>query len=391
LIKTPASRATPELRDACTGVEDFSEVREIEWDATIVDLKQRVCDDVAAANAEGFAARGYLFEDICDEGLNFQRIMRDVLKDPHNMDQVIVYLDRKNSDDDVFFQYFEEYDKFIEETINTTFEEEFKGKDCQFTFKIATVGATLSSWQSWTVQLDYLRYNLLAVAEFQIPFANKDKNRAGHVDLAVPFTGEMFEVKPGMTSPVATEAERKQLERYISQAITYCMPTLWRKGTNYPILGRYMPHAADPMNKVLYAYLSEPGIIKWRELDRNDVQNPPIPPVIPPIIYPNRTLERLQRHFGDIKEKLKELQQEIEEDLKKSPKELEEELKKWLRDNPEILEFLKDQLKIAAITGGIVIIVATIAEDIATGLLGTLDDAASFALATRLFQIAATL
>lgn len=150
-----------------------------------------------------------------------------------------------------------------------------------------------------------------------------------------------------------------------------------------------MPHV-DP-NKVLYAYKAEPGIIKWRELKREEVNEPvPIPPVLPTIIYPDRTLERMRKHFGDYYREIEELTKEIEEGLEKVP-ELERELTKWLERNPKVLEFLKKELQIAAVTGGIVIIAATIAEDIVTGGAGVADDAVSFAFASKLFQIAAKL
>lgn len=385
LIRTPGSRATPELRDACTGVEDFSKVREIEWDATIVDLKQRVCDDVAAANAEGFGARGYLFEDICDEGLNFQRIMRDVRTDPHNMDQVIVYLDRKNSDEDVFFQYFEEYDKFLEETVFIE-EYELRGSDCKGTLRLNTSGATLNSWKSWIVQSDFVRnlHPTTGVGEFQIPKASsKSLSNAGHADLAIPWTGEIFEVKSGEISQIATTAEKKQLNNYVEKAIEYCKPTLWRAGLlpSYPYpfaFPRYLPHV-DP-NKVLQAWWAEAGIIKYRELARNGPQItvPLLPPPLPPVNFPEATKKRIRKHFQDTQ-------------LIQDEKEKEHVMKKFLRDNPEVFFYLLTRtvdVKAAIVAGGIAVIVVVIADDLA-GIV--MDDAAGIAFAMKLFQVAASL
>lgn len=392
LITTPGSRETPELRDACTGVEDFSGVGEIEWDATIIDLKQRVCDDVTAANTAGFGARGYLFEGICEP--NFQPIMRDVRTDPHNMDQVIVYLDRKDSDDDVFFQYFEEYDKFLEEAFLLKLENELSDKDCKGTDKLATFGGSRASWRSWAVQKDYIdNVNPLAEGEFQIPKASADGHSRGYADIAVPAFGEIYEVKPERQDPAAKLLDQAQLQRYIVQARFNCRPTIWKAGRSYPPLGRYIYHVEDPLNKVLYAYmdvLDEPGIIRCRDISRKDVQVPfPIPPILPPINYPKNTVNRLKEHFEKYKKDLEKLAKELAEDAREGSKNLEREITKFLRENPEVLEFLKKELQVAIVTGAVTIAIATIAEDIATGGLGIADDVASFALVMKLFQIAA--
>lgn len=183
------------------------------------------------------------------------------------------------------------------------------------------------------------------------------------------------------------------MQRYIVKARLHCPPTLWKAGRSYPPLGRYIHHVEDPVNKVLYAYmdvLSEPGIIRYRDISRNDVHVPiPIPPFLPPIQYPENTIERLKRHYQQYVKELERLAKELGEDTRDGSKELERKITQWLRDNPKVVELLKKELQIAIATGAITIAIATIAEDIATGGLGIADDAASFALVMKLFQIAA--
>lgn len=220
--------------------------------------------------------------------------------------------------------------------------------------------------EHWMIELDYTTIiNPFAVGEYFIPNAGANGG-PGYADIVNVYTGEIFEIKP------ETQLQNgiTELNRYIQKATKYCPNTpgtgSWIPGFLYPyplVAPRVIPHPFP--NKIIQAYLAQNGIILYRTVTGT------LDPSPVPLPIPQSTAQRLKRFIEETAKKMGQI-------------DIEEEIRVFLDKNPEFV----NEIKVAAITTGVVIIVATIVEDIITLGGGIADDPASFYVAYRLITIA---
>lgn len=216
--------------------------------------------------------------------------------------------------------------------------------------------------QHWLIQYDYLATHPTSVREYSIPLASKLGTWRGRADLADLGTYEMFEIKPaGLAATGALE-----VNNYVDKANKFCPPSMdgspkkWTPGITYQT--RTLPYPPDP-TKVLEAKLVQAGVITYNLVQKS------LSPSPFPVTMPQKIRDR-------IKDLLKQ--------LKKDTKDLEEKILVYLRQNPEIITYLKT----AAVGAAVAIIVGTIVEDVLTLGAGVADDWASFWMAYKLIRIA---
>jgi len=212
----------------------------------------------------------------------------------------------------------------------------------------------------WIIQVDYICNNVTSgEIEYAIPGSSAAGNR-GYADMVNLQSNEIFEIKKyddignGVT----------EVERYVNGAKANCpvaagssTPT-WRKGANYT--AKTLP--TNTPGTYLQVALAAPGVISYKYI--NDAN-----PVPSPITVPTSALDKLKTLVNKIKQHV--------DDADKI-------LAQYMRENPELVNYLKG----AAYTSAIAIVVGTIAEDILSGGAGVLDDWASFSLAYRIVRFA---
>ena len=228
-------------------------------------------------------------------------------------------------------------------------------KDCSGTNRTGNI-EYFGTLEHWLIQYDYISRNFpRAFREYQIPQAGANGGY-GYADLAVPVTGELFEIK--QSGPTGLVAGRVEVKRYVDNANIYCKGIVWKQGTNYET--RYLPMPRFS-NTLLEATLTEPGVIQYKFVPAN--QQPQ------PVYLPQDMAERIKNWV---------------ERTGKNAQNLEREIIVFLRENPDVATFLKA----AAYGAAAGIVVATIVEDIVTLGAGIADDWASFAIAYRLVRVA---
>jgi hypothetical protein len=213
--------------------------------------------------------------------------------------------------------------------------------------------------EHWLIQFDYVNTVMGGVREYSIPGAGPSGGR-GYADIANTLTNEMFEIKPdGFAIPTANA----EVENYIEKAKINCPPSfgVWQKGTGYSTAGKYFPHPTKP-GKVLKAWLVSPGVIYYKFLA------PEESPQALPVMLPQNLADKLKNFVRS---------------LNNNTTNLEVQIVYFLRQNPEIIPYLK-----AAAVG---VVIGTIVEDIASGGVGVLDDPASFLIARTIWRLASAM
>ncbi len=221
--------------------------------------------------------------------------------------------------------------------------------------------------EHWIIQLDYVSmYPNFAEREYAIPGSSANGN-VGRADLVNKFSNEIFEIKPN--NPQGISNGKLEINRYINNANAHCpsnpgmIPPGWHAGTIYPT--RLLP--SNKSGKMLKAelrfeYGSSTGLILYSYEDIGG--NNPSPVVVPQTV-------------GD---KLRYLMEKIRQRVSDADKIMSQ----YLRQNPELVNYIKG----AAYTAAAALIVATIIEDIGTGGWGILNDWQSFQLAYRIVRYA---
>lgn len=214
--------------------------------------------------------------------------------------------------------------------------------------------------QHWLIQYDYLATHPNSFREYSIPESSKGGAYRGRADIVNLNSYEIFEIKPeGLELQGFAEATN-----YVENANKHCSPSMsgsnkgWTLGLTYE--SRILPYPPDP-TKQLTAVLNRAGVIIYKLAQKNTAPSS--------VIVPRNVLDK-------IKDLLKELKMDMDN--------LEEKILVYLRDNPEIINYIKA----AAVGAAITIIVGTIVEDIITLGAGVADDWASFLMAYKLVRIA---
>jgi hypothetical protein len=161
---------------------------------------------------------------------------------------------------------------------------------------------------------------------------------------------------------------KDEVTRYVEAAKIHCpvrpgsFPPVWSKGTNYP--AKYLI-SGNP-NLYLEAKLMSPGVIGYRYVPTN---NNPAPAPVP---IPSSAFEKLKRLVEKLNENMSRVKETIAE---------------YMKDNPDLVTYLKG----AAIGAAAAIVVGTIVEDFLTAGAGILDDWGHFWLAYKIVRYAWTL
>ncbi|MGN6435547.1 MAG: hypothetical protein ACTHMM_03400 [Agriterribacter sp.] len=217
--------------------------------------------------------------------------------------------------------------------------------------------------QHWLIQYDYLQRHPGGLREYSIPESSKGGLYRGRADIVNTLTNEIFEIKPiGLEEPGQTE-----LMNYVVNANKHC-PTSspsgaikpWSQGIVYET--RLLPYPPDPTKK-LEAKLASgyPGVIVYKLVQKGTEPNI--------VFVPQNVLDKIKN---------------LVRELKKNTDKIEEKILVYLRNHPEIVEYIK----VAAVGAATAIIVGTIIEDIVTLGAGIADDWASFMIATKLIRFA---
>ncbi|MEO1259499.1 MAG: DUF4157 domain-containing protein [Bacteroidota bacterium] len=203
------------------------------------------------------------------------------------------------------------------------------------------------------IQQHYITHiNPLAEIEYFIPNSGSGGG-PGYADIVDPLTGGIYEAK---FFPFAASAVPEVLN-YVAKANIHCDPeTLWHAGLIYP--PSVIPFTG---NLEIVSYLFAPGVIGyWTRIKV---------PVTPPV---------------PVLDKVKE----FIEDVVESGEDAYEAARRFLQENPEVVDYIETIAASALIAAAVVIVVATIIEDIVTLGAGIADDPASFAAAYALVRVA---
>lgn len=210
--------------------------------------------------------------------------------------------------------------------------------------------------EHWLIQFDYIASNPTALREYYVPGSSGKLNgNPGYADIANPTSGEMFEIKPFTNTGQSAGAAEVQL--YVTQANALCPRVSgggWSAGTNYG--QRYLP---DPKNSsnLLWSRLSSDGVIVYSSIPRNGAPKPV------PVLLPENLSERLKSLLKQIS---------------LNPSTMQQQILTFLRQNPQIVPYLKG--------AAAAVVIATIIEDIATEGVGIADDWQSFVIARTLWR-----
>jgi len=214
------------------------------------------------------------------------------------------------------------------------------------------------------IQIDYIYQNkMYGEREYKIPFSGSSGQKPGYADIVNTLTNEIFEIKPDIQQRI--DEGRAEVENYVTKANLFCpilnasISPIWRKGFGYQ--PRYINYPNNPSLSIV-TKLKEPGVIVYDYVSRN--------PLTQPIVIPQ-----------DIAEKLKQFLQEAAKNLNELTP---EKIMLVLKNNPEIVIYLKS----AAVGAGVAIIVGTIVEDFLTAGVGISDDTQCFLLGYKLIRIA---
>lgn len=235
--------------------------------------------------------------------------------------------------------------------------------DCQGTSRLGNINFQ-GTFEHWVIQLDYIYNNAGGTREYKIPFAGPSGTNPGYADIVNKLTNEIFEIKP--LNPAGIAAGVAEVNNYVSKANASCTPNpiatnpFFHAGTNYNGgLPKYFP-AANP-HRVLMAQFNTPGVITYSYESITPSNQPSTAPI-------------------SIKDQIKELVRRIK-DHASSWKEI---VSEYLRNHPELVNYIKA----AAVGTAVTIIVATIAEDIVTLGAGIFDDWVSLVMAYRIVRYA---
>ena len=191
----------------------------------------------------------------------------------------------------------------------------------------------------------------LALREYAIPFSSAAGN-TGYADLVNTATKEIFEIKPA-NNPQEIFNGRQEVQRYVDKACLHCGGT-WVKGNNYT--EKVLPYPGRP-GKNMRVRLAENGLITYQEVSATEV---PLPVAVPQAVS----------------QKLRDFIRS----LLLSPDMVEEQIAMWLRQNPEVKNYV--------IAAGVGLIITTILQDLATFGVGVVDDIPTIMLAMRLIRLA---
>lgn len=237
-------------------------------------------------------------------------------------------------------------------------------KDCQGTNRTGNIQWP-GTMEHWMIMIDYMAQNPISgEVEYQIPGSSAAGNR-GYADIVNKTSREIYEIKPNNEEAIAQG--KVEVDRYVAKANVNCPPAMiadgggtspWRKGTTYA--KRTIPNPKSP-NENIIAELNTAGLIVYSSQSKI---NQPVP-----IVIPQSVLDKLKNLLKKLKESVDDYETVIAA---------------FLRENPELVQYLKG----AAYTAAITIIVGTIVEDFATLGAGIADDWASFLLAYRIIRFA---
>ncbi len=202
------------------------------------------------------------------------------------------------------------------------------------------------------IQFDYMNQNpLTAEREYSIPNSSLLGN-TGYADLVNKLTREIFEIKPANNQTEIING-RAEVGRYVEKACVHCGGG-FKKGQNYP--QRIFPYPGRP-DKNMRVTLREDGLIVYEEISKTS-QPVPVP-------VPQSVSEKLKKFFKNLVE---------------YPDMAEEQMAYFLKQNPEIKNYL--------LYAGVGLIIATIIEDFATLGIGITDDIPTILLAMKLIRLA---
>lgn len=249
-----------------------------------------------------------------------------------------------------------------EEEANNVF-----NKDCQGTNRTGNI-----QWpgtiEHWMIMIDYMAQNPLSgEVEYQIPGAGSLPTIKGYADIVNKLTREIFEIKPDNETGI--DLGKKEVDNYVIKANANCPPSMvaatdggsitpWRKGTNYT--RRILPNPKNVTENIV-ARLHIDGVVVYKSESR--ITQPV------PIVVPQSVRDKIKNLLKKLKEKVNDYETVIAT---------------FLRENPEVVTYIKA----AAYGAALGIFVGTIIEDFATLGAGIVDDWASFLLAKRIFDFA---
>jgi len=213
------------------------------------------------------------------------------------------------------------------------------------------------------IEQDYLlNINPSAEREVFIPQGSLSNNN-GWVDLADHNTGEMFEIKHISCSFSALA----EIAQYVAMATLHCRCNVpWHPGLYYP--ERVIPLTADTE---VVAHLLSPGVIEYWTRKRQRAPQPKP--------FPVREFNKEQ-----VLKKIREFVRKVVE----TGEDATEAARQFLEENQDVLQYIATVAAGALIIAAIVIVVATIIEDIVTFGAGLADDVPCFAAASALVKVA---
>jgi hypothetical protein len=206
--------------------------------------------------------------------------------------------------------------------------------------------------------------NPLAELEYFIPESSLGGG-PGYADIADPISGGIYEIK---FYPFAQQAGF-EVAKYVAMAQKHCDALVpWHPGVNYP--GAVLPFAGG---REIVSWLAAPGVIAYytrKKIRQKEPEKVPVP-------IPKKEREPVLR--------------KVEQFIRRvvaSGEDAYEAAKEFLKNNPDVLRYIKNIAAGVMIVAAVAIIVVTIIEDIASLGAGVLDDPASFAAAFGLVRAA---
>jgi hypothetical protein len=342
-----------------------------------VDISGSLSNLVNHLDSLGYSAKGFITAGTCLSGPDFYTIQ-------HKFDTTQVDLKiwwHAKIGDNGKFELYEIVNDFSSFLNNTTYENPPSDSlTCKGTKRWDGMGLPPEKWgpAAWEGVLahKYIESYYLnefppmldtgRQAEYLIPASSSNgSGNVGYADMVSLTTGEIFEIKP----VESLNKGLKEVNLYVSSAnnpLYGCTqklhpdlnPKKFVLGYNFT-----MPDKPFPLNRKLRVELALNGVVTYEIHSRGPNEILPPSPPIPPALD-----ESIRRMIRDSKRKVDKLPKDIsEEELQKQIDEaVKEQIRYHYQDFRPYVDFI--------VTVGVVIIAATIVEDIITLGIGLLDD-----------------
>lgn len=350
----------------------------------IIDLDGRLQEMIQYLQAKGFSSHGYITEDSDFCNLNFEtaeeqfngnqsefKIWWHIWRNPENNEFVV-------------FEKISNYEDFINETIISLLSEDYWGSElpapqCHETLRGYNIGipnydddtdcglpeyvfeGNLAHRLIESYYKEVLRASDSVAIEYAIPYSSGAGNM-GYADIVNLTSGHIYEIKKEGCEDVGII----EASRYVDNANLFCNPPspgFFKLGGG---AGVVFPIFPIPPNRQLKSYWDQPGLILYNIQD-NLTPDPQYVPV--PNFLPQKVLEKLLKLLDRITQGVGNL---------------EEVIATFLRENPDLAEFIVEYATGIFVT----VFVVNLIQNLATAGVGFADDVFIFTALFRIVKIA---